>query len=278
MAFHTVPVVADLSNSEFLRHHVLARQPVVIKGALSTWNALRWDAAYLKARAGRRRIRYRTEDAPRIGTFAELVDRIFDGEPNAPYLRNVDLAEQLPELVDDVSPQPVYSRDNLRSRASMPNRWPEAVKKGAYELFVSPASASFPYLHIDYWGMSAFFAQIAGEKQVILFPPDDAPHLYPTAADPLVSQIVDFDDLCRYPKLQCARQYRVTIGPGDLLYNPGWWHTTQTTRTAITVIWAYWNRHEWANLVAAVRAAGGMRGRLLAPYLELVGMWNRVAG
>ncbi len=279
--FHAVPVKANLSNEEFLHRHVLARQPVVIKGALTEWNAMRWDPEYLDAKVGTRRVRYRTESGPRTDVFGDLIDRIFNapGDAPAPYLRNIDLAEQLPELVEDVRPQPVYSANNWRSHVLMPSQWPPAVKKGAYELFISRAAASFPYLHIDYWGMSAFFAQICGEKEVILFPPEDAPNLYPTTADPLVSAISNFDDLgdARYPKLKSARQYRVTIRAGDLLYNPAWWHTTRTTQTAITLIWAYWNRHEWTHLQAAVRTSGGIRGRLLAPYLTFVGMCNRYA-
>lgn len=279
--FHAVPVEANLSHDEFLHRHVLARQPVVIKGALTRWKAMQWSPDYLKSRVGTRRVSYRTEGEPRTAVFAELIDRIFDGTGNspAPYLRNIDLAEQLPELVDDIRPEPVYSRHNWRSHVLMPGRWPAAVKKGAYELFVSRAAASFPYLHIDYWGMSAFFAQICGEKEVILFPPEDAPHLYPTAGDRLVSAITDFDDLdsARYPTLKAARQHRVTLGAGDLLYNPAWWHTTRTTRTAITLIWAYWNRHEWTHLLSAVRDGGGVRSRLLAPYLSFVGLCNRYA-
>ena len=278
MRFHAVPVKASLSSLEFLEQHVLARKPVVIKGALTRWNALRWDPAYLKTKVGHRRVEFRTEGKPRTGVFGDLVERIFDGAGDAPYLRNINLAEQLPELVGDIAPPPIYSRNNWRSHALMPSQWPAAVKKGAYELFVSPAAAAFPYLHIDYWGMSAFFAQICGEKEVILFPPEDAPHLYPSAGDALVSEISDFDDVARYPKLRSARQHRVTISAGDLLFNPAWWHTTKTTRTAMTVIWAYWNRHEWSHLVSAVRTTGGIRGRLLAPYLKLVGMCNRYAG
>jgi len=278
MRLHAVPVKANLSQAEFLEQHVLARRPVVIKGALDRWNALRWNPDELKTKVGHRRVEFRTEGKPATGRFGELVDRIFDGSSGAPYLRNIDVVEQLPELAADITPQPVYSQNNWRSHALMPRQWPAAVKKGAYELFVSPAAASFPYLHIDYWGMSAFFAQICGEKEVILFPPEDAPNLYPSADDPLVSEITDLDDLDRYPTLKGARQHRVTIGAGDLLYNPAWWHTTKTTRTAITVIWAYWNRHEWTQLLSAVRTAGGIRGRLFAPYLRFVGMCNRYAG
>jgi hypothetical protein len=274
MSYHGVLVTSDLSRDEFLHRHVLARQPVVIKGALAKWNALHWNVGALQRRAGTRVVRYRTEREPKLGVFGELVERIFAGAGDAPYLRNINIAEQLPELLDDIQPLPVYSRDNWRSHALMPSAWPAAVKKHAYELFISPASAAFPYLHIDYWGMSAFFAQICGEKEVILFPPEDAPHLYPSASDRLVSEIDDLDG-DRFPKLKSARQHRVTISAGDLLFNPGWWHTTRTTKTAITVIWAYWNQHEWTHLTAAVRTAGGLRGRLLAPYLTLVGMCNR---
>jgi hypothetical protein len=277
--FHTVPIKANLSNEEFLHEHVLASKPVVIKGALTTWNAMRWTPAYLRSKVGARPVCYRTERGPRTEKFGDLVDCIFHGTTPAPYLRNINVAEQLPELVEDITPEPIYSRDNWRSHALMPSQWPAAVKKNAYELFVSRAAAAFPYLHIDYWGMSGFFAQLCGEKEVVLFPPDDAPNLYPSAKDPLVSEITNFDDLesDRYPKLKAARQHRVTIGPGDLLYNPAWWHTTKTTQTAITLIWAYWNRHEWAHLMAAVRGVG-LRGRLLlAPYLKLVGLCNRYA-
>ncbi len=281
--FHPVPVKADLSKEEFLHQHVLARQPVVIKGAIESWDALNWTPAYLNAKVGARQVQYRTEGQPQSGAFGELVDRIFNGSSStapAPYLRNINLAEQLPELLDDITPEPVYSLNNWRSHFLMPSKWPVAVKKHAYELFVSQAAASFPYLHIDYWGMSGFFAQICGEKEVILFPPEDAPNLYPSATDRLVSEIQDFDnpDYDRYPKLKAARQHRVTIGAGDLLYNPGWWHTTRTTQSAITLIWAYWNRHEWPHLLEEVRRAGGIRARLLGPYLQFVGVCNFIAG
>ncbi len=279
--FHAVPVKANLSNEEFLREHVLQRQPVLIKGALKDWNALNWTPQYLKDKVGARPVRYRTEGGLKSGRFGDLIDLIFNGSSDAPapYLRNIGLAEQLPELVADIRPEPVYSRNNWRSHFLMPSQWPPEVKKDLYELFISKADASFPYLHIDYWGMSSFLAQLVGEKEVILFPPDDAPNLYQTVENRLVSEIKAFDDpdYGRYPRLRSARQHRVTIGPGDLLYNPAWWHTTRTRRTSATVIWAYWNRHEWTHLLEEARRAGGIRSRLLPPYLLFVGACNRFA-
>jgi hypothetical protein len=163
----------------------------------------------------------------------------------------------------------------------MPSRWPGEVRKDLYELFLSRADARFPYLHMDYWGMSAFFAQLYGEKEVILFPPEDAPSLYPTADNPLVSSITDFDtpDYDAFPLLRQARQHRVTLVPGDLLYNPRWWHTTRTLKPSMTLIWAYWNRHEWQDLLHYVRTRVRRQWRpALVPYLRFVGLCNLLAG
>src|ERR1700678_835440 len=107
--FRAVPVRAGLSNHEFFHAHVLARQPVLIQGALTRWNALRWNPQYLKARVGRRQVRYRTEGGPATGAFGELVDRIFDGgDAPRPYLRNIDLGEQPPELGRDIPREPLH--------------------------------------------------------------------------------------------------------------------------------------------------------------------------
>src|SRR5690242_12802109 len=133
--FTAVPVKANLSKDEFLHEHVLARQPVLIQGALNHWNALRWTPQYLKAKVGARVVRYRTEGEAQSGAFGELIDRIFHGATGAPapYLRNINVADQLPELLDDIRPELVYSRNNWRSHFLMPSQWPPAVKKDAYE-------------------------------------------------------------------------------------------------------------------------------------------------
>jgi len=281
MAYYTVPVKSQLSNDEFLREHVLKMQPVLIKNALNDWKAISWSKDYLKARAGQHLITYRTEGKDATDRFGDLLDLVFDPSKQAPYLRNIDVGRQLPTLLADISPEPIYSRSNWRSHPLMPSAWPREVRKNLYELFISRANASFPYLHIDYWGMSGFLAQLYGEKEVILFPIEDARYLYTKPDSPRVSTITDFDnpDYDKFPVFRQAHQYRVRLRAGDLLYNPSWWHTTKTISTSMTLIWAYWNRHEWRNLVAEVRGSGGAKGRLaVVPYLQFVGMCNRVKG
>ena len=122
--------------------------------------------------------------------------------------------------------------------------------------------------------------QIYGRTEVILFPTEDSKYLYPMAENPLRSSIQDFDnpDYETFPEFRHARQYRVILEPGDLLFNPGWWHTTKTLAPSITMIWAYWNRHEWSDLLNYVRARKSLKYRLAVfPYLQFVGMCNLVS-
>jgi hypothetical protein len=280
VSMNAVPIARDLSPETFLQENVLKRQPVLIRGALKEWKALQWTPEYLKQVAGSQTLSYRTEDGVQQGNFGELIDRIFYTDKPAPYLRNVDLRQQLPALARDIEPGLPYCSRNWRDHVLMPRRWPADVRKDLYEVFISRKNESFPYLHIDYWGMSAFMAQLYGRKEVILFPAEDARYLYPMAANPLKSSIRDFDnpDPDTFPEFRHARQYRVVLEPGDLLFNPGWWHTTKTLAPSITVIWAYWNRHEWEDLLNHVRARMGRKYRVaLLPYLRLVGLCNRLA-
>jgi hypothetical protein len=273
-----VPVARDIAPREFLQEYVLKRQPVLIKGALIEWKALQWTPDYLKQAAGAQTLSYRTEEGVRQGNFGELIDLIFHTNKPAPYLRNIDLTRDLPSLAHDIGPVRYCSR-NWRNHFLMPRRWPAEVKKDLYEVFISRQNASFPYLHIDYWGMSAFLAQLYGRKEVILFPVEDSQYLYPMADNPLRSSIEDFDnpDYETFPEFRHARQYRVVLEPGDLLFNPGWWHTTKTLAPSITMIWAYWNRYEWDDLLGFVRARNSLKDRLaLLPYLKFVGLCNRL--
>lgn len=266
----------DITPEEFLQENVLKRKPILIKGALKEWKALQWTPEYLKKAAGSQTLSYRTEEGVRQGIFGELIDQIFYTDKPAPYLRNIDLARDLPTLARDIGPLR-YCSGNWRNHFLMPRHWPPEVRKDLYEVFISRKNGAFPYLHIDYWGMSAFLAQLYGRKEVILFPAEDSPYLYPMATNPLRSSIREFDnpDYETFPEFRHARQYRVVLEPGDLLFNPGWWHTTKTLAPSITVIWAYWNRHEWNDLLSYVRTRKSLKYRVaLFPYLRFVGLCN----
>ena len=153
---NAIPVSRAISPEAFLKENVLERKPILIKGALKEWKALQWTPEYLKQVAGSEVLSYRTEEGVKHGNFGELIDRIFHTDKPAPYLRNLDLARQLPILARDIGPELPYCSRNWRDHVLMPRGWPGEVRKDLSETFISRKNASFPYLHIDYWGMSAF--------------------------------------------------------------------------------------------------------------------------
>ena len=74
-----------------------------------------------------------------------------------------------------------------------------------------------------------FFAQLVGQKRVVLFSPDDFGCLYPFPVHhPNDRQtMVDLyaPDSFKFPRFSQARPFETTLEPGDVLYIPQyWWH------------------------------------------------------
>ena len=240
-----LPRISKPSVDDFMNNFVYPKKPVIILDSFDLWKAKDWNLHILKEKIGNKEFRFRTEEGIKIAHFSEMIDKILNShsENPAPYLRNIDLLKSFPELRDDIFPAITYMKNNWRNHWAWPRKWPHLVSKNLLELFISAKGTSFPALHIDYWGMDGFIAQLSGSKDFILYSPDDTPFLYPNPENPLVSMISDFDnpDFNQFPELKNATQYRVQLKAGELLYNPGWWHTTVTLETSITLIMAYWN-------------------------------------
>jgi lysine-specific demethylase 8 len=85
------------------------------------------------------------------------------------------------------------------------------------------------WLHYDNNGCHNLNAQISGNKEAVLFSPDDLVDLAPFplgGRNPAhnCSQIdVDAPDLTRFPNFDRLRSWRAKLGPGDLLFIPAWW-------------------------------------------------------
>ena len=150
-------------------------------------------------------------------------------------------------------------------------------RNGLEEMFFGGAGAKFPSLHIDYWGMDGFINQLYGEKDFILFGPEQTPFLYPDPADGLISQVnVDAPDAQRHPLFREARPLRFTLEPGDTLYLPnGWWHTTRMQTPSLSVITASWHADNWRQFCGHYRRRGpqcGWRKALRFAQLNAAGL------
>lgn len=81
--------------------------------------------------------------------------------------------------------------------------------------------------------MANVYAQVAGSKRMVLFPPSDVPHL--AFAPGASSSSVDALSSLETPKLVRTRPHEATVGPGDVLFLPPLWLHTATPTTDMSV-------------------------------------------
>lgn len=94
------------------------------------------------------------------------------------------------------------------------------------QLWVGHGGGATP-LHFD--SISNFLAQVAGRKQVVLFPPGQTFHVYPyPIAHPMDNfAMIDVEqpDKERFPALRRAKALEAVLEPGDVLWLPRfYWH------------------------------------------------------
>ncbi|HYX35607.1 MAG TPA: cupin-like domain-containing protein [Oligoflexus sp.] len=270
--------VRGIPYQDFLRLYVLPRKPVLIEGAIDHWQARQWTPENLAERLYQTPIRFRSEQGNIEGLCGPLIERVLSGQEPGLYLRNIDLSRDLPQLIPDVTPNLNYARTDWRSTRLLPHHW--LVRPGLQELFIGGKGTKFPVLHVDYWGMDAFLSQIYGEKELILFGPDQSPYLYQNQKNPLLSDInhVLEPDRERFPLFGNANPIKLIMKPGDTVYNPnGWWHTTQTNELSITIIQAVWNRANWPILIGELKRTARDRSwiqtAVMIQYLHLLKPW-----
>lgn len=267
------PRRSGLTQREFVAEYQCPRLPVILTDATRNWSALSWTPDVLRHKAGQRPVTIRTPH----GSEVYLVDKLCDlieassvGQP-APYARNVDVERELPELWNDIQPRLEFAQPDWKSSALLPRDF--VFSNGLVELFFGGAGSSFPRLHVDYWGMDGFFAQIYGAKEFILLAPDQTPFVYPDEDGGQTSQIESIDppDYDRFPLFRQAQVIQFFLQPGETLYLPnGWWHTTYMPEVSMTAITATWQRHNWGRFMQQYRIRGKTRG--LAKLAALIGL------
>ena len=92
--------------------------------------------------------------------------------------------------------------------------------------------------HVD-WGDNVL-AQICGRKEVRLVAPKDSKYMYPAKRfdQGTMSSEMDVDhyDAARFPLFEKAKEYRVVVHPGEMLFIPrGWWHHVRSLDKSISV-------------------------------------------
>lgn len=264
--------------TEFRLHHAEASRPAVIRDGFRYWpRAAAWSIEKLAER-----FRHRTLPAYETGGRVDLAEQLgkisaSKSDDPEPYIRNINIITELPELLADFSPTIPLCVPNRIGSPLLPARlFPQ--NGHLLELFVGGPGSQFPYVHYDDPVMHTWSLLLQGSKEWTLFAPSDGGYLYPKEDVPFHSRITDVDtvDLERFPLFEKATPIKHVQKPGELLYVPaGWWHTARNLDASLTVAWDQLCRSNWKAYCDYVQFVEKNIGRLQASmtylYLRCMG-------
>ena len=263
----------DLSYDEFVREYLIPRKPVVITDATAKWKAQSWTPQWFKDRYPGKKLQ--TDQGEMI--MEDFIDAITSESPEpGPFLREQPLAEVFPDLKDHVLPTPPYALPNwLGGNYLLPRVNRRLNRESNIEINFC-GKRIFPYLHIDDLHVHAFINQLYGDKNLIVFPPNQEKFLY-RKDDQRVSQIPDVDnpDLEKFPLFVHAKPTRMVLHAGESIFMPcGWWHTTRVPAASLSTVFSIANSSNWSQLVGDVENELSHRPKFASIY----GMYLRGNG
>ena len=241
-----------LTGDEFLDRFYAPGRPVIMRGVVADWPALaRWTPDYLKRRVGAGEIEYQggregspdfelfKDDHKRTMAFDHFIDLITGTTSgNDAYITAYNSAK---------------NRDALAPLDADLGQIDAILTGKPGMMWIGPAGTFTP-LHFDL--TNNLLAQIVGTKHLVLLPPSETAklannrHVFSDVHD-----VTDPECLERYPLAETARQFEVTLNPGDLLYIPvGWWH--QVVAEDFSVMLTYTD-FRWPNDAYEIFPAAG---------------------
>ncbi|WP_417939120.1 cupin-like domain-containing protein [Flavobacterium sp. RS13.1] len=220
MKLKQIERVKKISKSEFISKYVKNQIPVVIEELTEDWPAYqKWKLSYIKEIAGNKVVPL-YDDRP-----VNYQDGFNEAHTSMKMSDYIDLLEKKPtnyriflyNLMKDV---PVLKNDFL---------WPDIglklVKQMPMLFFGGQNSKVFMHFDIDYSNILHF--HFHGEKQCMIFPPDQSKYMYKVPHALISREDIDFDnpDYEKFPALKNAQGYITNLKHGEMLYMPeGYWH------------------------------------------------------
>ena len=266
----------DLPYDTFLRTYVARNLPVVIQDAAPGWSALQnWTPEYFREKFGEQVVEVTYGVKQKMADVMDGVLASTAAKPG-PYLHKVIIHQHMPQLLPALSPENAYAFPRRFCSPLMPKRFHRP--DGYLKLLIGGVGGKFPLMHYDSDNAHAMITEIYGDKEFVLFAPEDSPYVYPHANSPSTSQIDNLDqvDLDRFPAFAKATQYRVIIKPGETIFVPSrWWHSARVISTSVSVCTNMIHSTNWDGFIdiSCVSPDGKTRPGQLAKriYLRLAG-------
>jgi len=212
--------VATISKKDFYTNYVKKQQPLVIEKLTEDWPAYtKWNLDYIKTVAGDKIVPL-YDDRP-----VSHKDGFNEAHAQMKMADYIDLLQSKPtnyriflyELMKEV---PILQKDF---------QWPKIglrlVKQLPMLFFGGENSKVFMHYDIDYSNILHF--HFHGQKQCMLFDPQQTPYLYKVPHALIAREDINFDapDFEKFPALKNAKGLITTLRHGEMLYMPeGYWH------------------------------------------------------
>ncbi|MFY9529429.1 MAG: cupin-like domain-containing protein [Candidatus Acidiferrales bacterium] len=226
--------VDRLTPAEFYRHYYFANRPVVIRGLMRGWKALRlWTPDYFARKFGQCTLqinRGRNDDLHYARNFADHNAKILmkdyvamiqsGGETNDYYIEGRNsLLSRRPFRV-------------LFSHFTCPKGFldPHRVKRKA-KLWFGPKGTVSPLHHDQGNGM---LGQIHGRKRIKLIPPFETQNL---RNDECFSDVnLEKINYKKFPSMKGVTILDTVLEPGEFIFIPiGWWHWVKSLDVSVSL-------------------------------------------
>lgn len=270
-----------LSYKEFYKNYLRTNKPAIVEGGIDNWPALKkWSPSFFKENFPKKKLLLRDLNThTELAEFVDLAESATEDNP-APYLRNIHIREDFPELLKDIDENLTFGNPDFLNSPLLPRNWIRPHHQ--IELFYGGVGTKIFTLHYDIFLLHNLIIGITGEKEFVLIPPEDTKYLYPKDDNDKHSPINVFEpDLERYPDYAKASPQKGTLGPGDIAFVPaGWWHMTRIKTPSISVGMCSVNATNWSYFVKDVRPRpkGGnlFKWLLVKTYLETIGVFFHI--
>ena len=268
---------SNLSYEEFAEEYLFPRKPVIIMDATAEWGASKWTPEWFKERYADKTV---TTDhgLMRMDDFIDAITK--DNNEPGPFLRELPLKDIFPDLIDQITPTPPYVQPNWLGANYFVGKINKRLNRESYIEVNFCGRRIFPYLHVDDLGVHAFINQHYGEKELIIYSPDQEPYLYRNE-NTRFSKVYDIDnpDLEQYPLFSNAKVARVMLKAGESAFMPsGWWHTTKVPGVSLSTVISVSNSSNWSELIKFYKQSKGnsQKAALVAVYLKAMGIVNSI--
>lgn len=260
-----IPERSGLSYAEFSEEYLFPNRPVIITDGLKDWKAVgKWTPGFFRERYPGKMLVINDRNYS-MNEFVELVEKS-SAEQVAPYFRNEQVRLVFPDLLEDLNPPPPYTLPNWFRGPFYPSEGREA------EIYIGGTGGHFPIVHYDGNSTHAFLCQVYGEKEAILYSPQETRLLYPKDEPRNHSMITDAEhfDAERFPLFAQAVAHRGVLKPGSLLFIPDrWWHTARMLSASITISYNVANRSNWSHVTDEICYKACRKNALLVPMVQV---------